>query len=372
MQIKDIAKPPKSLGFDPHRLKRLDDIVKSGIDEGLYPAASWVVLRHGMAASAGALGVINPAGTVQTPASADTIFDLASVTKSFTGTLLMQCIEEGRVQLMQTLASVLPEAAGSPTEHLTLRQLASHSSGLPPWKPLYKVTNRSVLEEILHTAPEKEPGTHYAYSDLGYILLGIIVSRLLGKPLDVIAKERIFDPIGMSTAGYNPPASLNPRIAATGHSRNREGEVIVGQVHDENAHGMGGVAGHAGIFASAVDLVRFALALQYPGVASHFSIQPILGAAAKRVSQHSLIDAAVGSHGVGWFLSPNPYLPPAELLSSRSFGHTGFTGTMFVVDPELDCTMILLTNRVYSPGDGGGVLRIRRLFINAALGSIVS
>jgi serine-type D-Ala-D-Ala carboxypeptidase len=372
MTISQLSKSPESLGFHAARIRRIAAIVKAGFEEGLYPAASWAVMRHGMVAASGAVGTINPAASTAATTTSNTVFDLASVTKSFTGILVTQCIEEGRVQLMQSLGSVLPEAKGLPTEHLTLRQLASHTSGLPAWKPLYKLPDKSILEEILHTSPEKEPGTHYTYSDLGYILLGTIVTRLLGKPLDVLVRERILQPIGMKTAGYNPPEALYPVIAATGHSRNREGAVIVGQVHDENAHALGGVAGHAGLFASLEDMVRLALSLQYPQMAAHCSIPPILSIAGKHLSQHSLIDASVGSHGIGWFLSPNPYLPPAELLSPRSFGHTGFTGTMFVVDPELDCTMILLTNRVYSPGDGGGVLRIRRLFINAALGSIMS
>ena len=370
--ISQISKSPEALGFHQGRLKRIEAIVKAGHEEGLNPAASWAVMRHGMVATSGATGIINPSAPIPTPTSSNTVFDLASITKSFTGVLFTQCIEEGRVQLMQSLGSVLPEAKGLPTEHLTLRQLASHTSGLPAWKPLYKLQDKRFLEDILHTSPEKEPGTHYAYSDLGYILLGIVITRLLGKPLDTLLNEHILKPLGMKTAGYNPPAVLNAKIAATGHSRNREGAVIVGQVHDENAHAMGGVAGHAGLFASLEDMVRFALSLQYPQMAAHCSIPPILSIAGKRVSQHSLVDTSVGSHGIGWFLSPNPYLPPAELLSPTSFGHTGFTGTMLVVDPEMDCTMILLTNRVYSPGDGGGVLRIRRLFINAALGSIMS
>ena len=161
-------------------------------------------------------------------------------------------------------------------------------------------------------------------------------------------------------------------IAATGHSRDREGETIIGIVHDENAHGLGGVAGHAGLFSTAPDICRFALALQYPASASHFGIPPVLGLAARRVSQQSLIENAhIGSNGVGWFVWPNPYLPLGDLLSHSSFGHSGFTGTLFLIDPEMDVTLILLTNRVYSPGDGAGVLKLRRQFVNVALGAIV-
>jgi CubicO group peptidase (beta-lactamase class C family) len=302
--------------------------------------------------------------------SIDTIFDMASITKSMTGILLMQSIEQGKLQLSQTVAALLPEAEKSPIAHTTLRQLATHTSGLPAWKPLYK--SRSPLDEILHTPLETEPNTKYTYSDLGYILIGEIVARANGMPLDRLAHEQIYAPLGMKNSGYNPDRSLYPMIAATGHSRDREGETIIGVVHDENAHGLGGVAGHAGLFSSAPDMCRFALALQYPSSASHFGIPPILGTAARRTSQHSLIaDSAVGSHGVGWFIWPNPYLPLGDLLSHSAFGHSGFTGTLLVVDPEMDVTLILLTNRVYYTGDGGGVLKLRRLFVNVALGAIV-
>src|SRR5207248_1497520 len=132
------------------------------------------------------------------------------------------------------------------------------------------------LEQILTTELTHEPGSIYIYSDLGYITLGIIVSRLFDAPLDGVAHDRIFQPLGMTRTGYRPDPALRPQIAVTAHSRDREGQQNIGEVHDENAHSMGGVSGHAGLFSCAPDMVRFALSFQYPTVAAHFGIPPVL------------------------------------------------------------------------------------------------
>lgn len=372
VNFKDLIKSPKALGFDPERLELLNTLMEQGMKDNLYPSAVYVVMRHGMIAAHGVFGNAQPDAMPPIPTTLDTIYDMASVTKSMTGTLLMQCVERGDLQLGWTVAGILPEAKNTPIGPITVRQLATHTSGLPAWKPLYKSKAPTALTEILETPLEAEPGAKYTYSDLGYITLGEIVTRVTGTPLDRLAHERIYKPLGMTRSGYKPDPSLRPYIAATGHARDREGQTIVGEVHDENAHGMGGVAGHAGLFSNAPDLVRFALSLQYPASAAHFDIPPVLGVAARHLSQHSLGDPKVGSHGVGWFIWPNPYLPPGDLLSPKAFGHTGFTGTLLMFDPEYDITLIMLTNRVYSPGDGAGVLRLRRLFTNVALGAIVA
>src|SRR5580658_5683351 len=169
MNLSDLIKPPKSLGFDSERLKSIDSLMVRGIEDKLYPAAVYVVMRHGMVAAHSAFGMAQPDAAPAVPATMDTIFDMASVTKSMTGTLLMQCIEQGKLQLSQTVAAILPEADNSPVANTTLRQLATHTSGLPAWKPLYK--SKTPLDEVLHTPLETEPNIKYTYSDLGYILI---------------------------------------------------------------------------------------------------------------------------------------------------------------------------------------------------------
>ena len=372
MKFGDLIRPATALGFDGDRLKLLDHLVTGGITDRLYPSAVYVVMRHGMVAAHGAFGHAQPDAAPPVVTATDTVFDIASLTKSFTGTVLMQAIQRGEILLSQPVSSLFPEATTSPIAHVTVRQLATHTSGLPAWKPLYKLPAGEVVNDILHTPTENEPGTHYTYSDLGYILLGTILSKLGGAPLNELAHKQIFAPLGMKDTGYLPDRHLHSRIAATAHSRDRVGVTNVGVVHDENANGLGGVAGHAGIFSTAEDLCRFAISLQYASTASHFGLPQLLGAAARRVSQHSLIvDEKVGSHGVGWFIWPNPYLLIGDLLSPAAFGHTGFTGTMLLFEPQLDVTLILLTNRVYMATDGGGgIIRLRRQFANIALGAV--
>ncbi len=367
MEMDTLTALPDSLGFDAERLRRVDALLERGIADGLFPAAVYVVLRHGKIAAQGAFGLAQPAADLPIPARLDTLFDMASLTKPMTATLLLQCVEEGRLHLGQRVADFLPEAAESPIGPIPLRQLASHVSGLPPWKPLYQTQAPSVLADILSTPLEAEPGTRYAYSDLGYILLGEILTRITGTPLDRLAQERIFTPLGMTRTGFCPDAALHPSIAATAHCSWRAGQILVGEVHDANAHSQGGVSGHAGLFSTAPDMVRFALALQ--GHTSE-TLPPLLSPLARRQAEANQIEPSIGGHSIGWFTVPNGMLPRGDLLSERAFGHTGFTGTLLLFDPAYDLALLLLTNRVYMPGDGLGVLRLRRLFVNIVAGAL--
>lgn len=371
--MENLVAAPKSLGLDPERLKRVDVVLEKGIAEGLYPAAVYVVLRHGMIAAQGAFGMAQPDSSPPVRARQDTIFDMASLTKTMTATLLLQCVERGQLHLGQTVADFLPEAKDAPVGPVSLRLLATHTSGLPPWKPLYKTEAASPLADILATPLTAEPGTHYAYSDLGYILLGEIVSRVTGTPLDRLAEEHIFHPLGMKDSGFLPDPALRPRIAATRHCPWRgEDKILIGEVHDANSHKLNGVAGHAGLFSTAPDMVRFALAFRHPQTAAHVGVPPVLGPLARHLAETSQIPASVGAHTIGWFAVGNGYLPQGDLLSARSFGHTGFTGTWLMFDPENDLTLLLLTNRVYANNDGTAFLRMRRPFANLVAGAILS
>ena len=162
------------------------------------------------------------------------------------------------------------------------------------------------------------------------------------------------------------------RIAATAHHTDGQTQINIGEVHDENALGMGGVAGHAGLFSTAPDLVRFALAYQFPTVAAHMGIPPVLGILARKVAQTVQCDPKVGSHGVGWFVWPSGYLPTGELLSEHCYGHTGFTGTMILFDPVNDLCIILLTNRVVSKSDGSAFLALRHPLSNIIGGALIA
>lgn len=370
MSLKEILTNPEAVGYDKPHLKYAEDLLSNGVQNGIFPAATYMVLRHGMVLAQGAYGVPQPSTKPPTPATIDTVFDLASITKTFTATLLLQSIEEGKILLNSTVEDHITEANGTPIAPLTIKQLATHTSGLPAWKALYKRTKGSALNEILATPLEKTPGTHYAYSDLGYILLGEILSRLHSKPLDTLVKQRICDPLGMKNSGFRPPVSQRPHIAATANCPMREGKILLGEVHDANSHSMGGVSGHAGMFSNAPDMARYAVALCYPEIARHLNIPPLLGNLARRLMQHSQIEESIGGHSIGWFTPPNGYLPRGDLLSLHTFGHTGFTGTMLMFDMDNEIAILLLTNRVYMPNDGKESLRVRRLFANAIAGAL--
>jgi CubicO group peptidase (beta-lactamase class C family) len=359
--VEDVA----AQGFDAERLQRLHALVERGVTEGMYPAAVYRVMHAGRIVAQGALGMAQPDSDPPRATTMETVFDMASISKPFAATLLLQCVERGDLHLGQPIGDFLPEAGESPVGKLSLRQIATHVSGLPPWRPLYQGTN--ALEQIFATPLDHEPGTHYAYSDLGYILLGEIVARVGGKPLDVLAQERIFTPLGMTRTTYCPPTDWHPQIAATANCGWRKDRILVGEVHDANAHSLGGVSGHAGLFSNVPDLTRFALALQYPLRAKSYGIPPVLATLTRRLAKQSQIAPEIGGHSIGWFTPPNGMLPCGDLLSPNTYGHTGFTGTLLMFDPIDQITLMLLTNSVYTLKPG--LLTLRRLFANAVAGA---
>jgi len=370
MNVKGLIKPPAALGFRSDHLDRSRELLEKGLKDELYSCAVYCIMRHGMIVAHGAMGNAQLDASPPIAAVFDTIFDMASVTKSMTGAMIMQCVEEGRLRLSNTVGRLLPDSEGKPLAKVTVRQLATHTSGLPAWLPLYK-SKEPVLDQILAAGLKTEPGTNYTYSDLGYITLGKILEKVTSTPLEQLVQERICRPLGMKDSGYRPDSSLRPRIAATAHYVDGKAQIFIGEVHDENALGMNGVAGHAGFFSTAPDLARFALSYQFPTVAAHMGIPPVLGMLARKVAQTIQCDPKVGSHGIGWFVTPSGYLPSGELLSDKCYGHTGFTGTMIMFDPVNDLCVILLTNRVVSKSDGSAFLSLRHPFANIIGGALV-
>jgi len=370
----DLLDMPKDLGFDAERLRRADALIARGVEDRLYTAAVYAILRHGRIAAYGAFGHPQPDVEQPQPTTIDTIFDMASISKTITATLLLHCVEDGRVHLKQLVQVHLPEALDTPVGKLTLFQLVTHTSGLPPWKAVDEAA--TPLAAIMGATLDAEPGSQYAYSDLGYILLGIILERILQSTIDVLAQEMIFAPLGMTRTCYNPlvslPVSLQSAIAATAHGETAKSEPSVGLVHDPNARSMGGAAGHAGLFSCAPDMVRFSLALMYPEQAVQRGLPALLGPLARRLATERQTDPAVGGHSIGWFTVPNGYLPRGDLLSERTFGHSGFTGTLLMHDPQTSSTVLLLTNRVYyaAENDGSAFLRMRPLLANLVASAI--
>jgi len=297
-----------------------------------------------------------------------TIYDVASLSKPVvTTTLVAMQVAAGRLQLDTPIATYLPEWASGPNlewrRNVTLRHLLTHTSGLPPHKPYYQMskgkvgspqTRREVLAKIFSEPLTSEPGKQSSYSDLGFILLGEIVERMTGESLDRLARARIFTPLGMRDSLYNPAKSLRARIAPTENDAAFRKRLVHGEVHDENAWAMGGVAGHAGLFSTAADLAAFCQMLLNGGLYAH---QRILGR--NTIEQFTSRQAlAGGTRALGWTV-PTEDSSSGRYFSARSYGHTGFSGTSIWIDPEKELFVVLLTNRVYPTRENEKIAQVR-------------
>jgi serine-type D-Ala-D-Ala carboxypeptidase len=353
--------------MDAVRLAIAAQRVGDACRERVCTAAVLLAARHGVTVHLSAFGETASGA----PAGADAVFDLASLTKPVAAAALLTLVEDGAVCLSAAVREWLPDAENGPLADVSIRHLATHTSGLPPWRALHDVEGGrpAMLSAILSAPLETPPGTRYAYSDLGYLLIGEIVERASGHPLEQYVRQRLLEPLRMSDTGYQPGAALRPRIAPTANCPVRPGATLVGEVHDANAFAYGGIAGHAGLFGTAPDLANLMAALS-PGAPS--GTPRVLGPCSLRLARTSQIPAALGGQSIGWFTSPNPMLPRADLLGDTAFGHTGFTGTMVVCDPELGLTIILLTNRVVNPADNAAVARLRRCVVNAVASAVAA
>ncbi|MGH3715785.1 MAG: serine hydrolase [Micromonosporaceae bacterium] len=299
----------------------------------------------------------------------DSIFDMASVSKLFCTVVALQLVERGQLDLDATVASYIPEFAVNGKGAITVRQLFTHTSGMRPFIALYSQypTPEARIAAVYASTlqPGASPGNQYIYSDLGLITLGKITEKLTGKPLDQLVAERITGPLGMTDTMYNPPAELKPRIAATEEQPWAGRPLIHGEVHDENAWSLGGVAGHAGIFSTAADLAVFCQMLLNGGV---YGARRILAADTVRaalVNYNAHLEPRFGEsdRGLGFELHKHWYMGP--LASPVGFGHTGYTGTSLSIDPIAHSFVIFLSNRVHPSRTWGGNNQSRRAMTRA-------
>ena len=289
----------------------------------------------------------------------DTIFDLASVTKTFTTIAVMQQVEAGRVDLDEPVATYLPAFAENGKDDVTIRHLLTHTGGLPAWLPLYSAypTVEERLAAVLAVKPTAEPGEAYVYSDLGLITLGLVVEEVTGRPLDAVIARRHHpaaadDRTRCSTRRRDWSTGSRPPRPSPGPDR----PMIRGEVHDENAWSLGGVAGHAGLFSTAHDLAVLGRTLLNGGRYGHARILEADTVRAMLVNENA--EFPEDSHGLGFELDQRWYMD--GLSTPVTFGHTGFTGTSVVIDPMSDSFVILLTNRVHPSRDWGSNNPARR------------
>ncbi|MFE7596103.1 serine hydrolase [Streptomyces sp. NPDC057494] len=284
----------------------------------------------------------------QLPMTEDTVFDLASVSKLFTSILAVQQIERGALELEARVTAYLPEFGGGGKQDVTVRQLLTHTSGFRSWIPLYREPTREGKQRLLwaETLPNP-PGSAYLYSDLNLISLQLILEEITGRGLDTLLHDEITAPLGMHRTRFNPPLSWRPEIAATEDARppwsGLDRGMVWGEVHDENAHSLGGVAGHAGIFSRAWDLAILARTLLNGGA---YGRARILSPASVELMFTDFNTAFPGDeHGLGFELYQHWYM--GAMATPRTAGHTGFTGTSLVLDPTTDAFLVVLGNSVH-------------------------
>ncbi len=286
------------------------------------------------------------------PARPDTLFDLASMTKLFTSIAAVQLISAGRIGLDTPVAQYIPAFAANGKGGITIRNLLTHTSGLPadPDPSLCDyATDDQRWAAVYAVRPFAPPGTAYLYSDMNMMTLGKVIETVAGQPLDRVIAQRVTQPLGMTDTMFNPPASLRPRIAAEEYQPWTGRGIVWGTVHDENAYCVGGVSGHAGLFSTAHDLAILAQTLLNGGRYAHTAILP---PDAVRTLFTDYNQAFPGdSHGLGFELDQRFYMD--ALSSPVSAGHTGYTGTSIVIDPLSDSFVILLTNRVHPSRNWG-------------------
>lgn len=284
----------------------------------------------------------------QIPMAEDTVFDLASVSKLFTSILAVQQIERGALELEEKVAAYLPEFGGAGKQDITIRQLLTHTSGFRAWIPLYNApTYEEKLQLIWKEAPLNPPGSAYLYSDLNLISLQLVLEEVTGRPLDTLLHDEVTAPLGLHHTRYNPPASWKPKIAATEDARRPwsglERGLVWGEVHDENAFSLGGVAGHAGVFSRAWDLAVLGRTLLNGGA---YGRVRILRPESVELMFTDFNTAFPGDeHGLGFELYQHWYM--GAMATPRTAGHTGFTGTSLVLDPTTDSFLVVLGNSVH-------------------------
>jgi CubicO group peptidase (beta-lactamase class C family) len=296
-----------------------------------------------------------------------TLWDLASLTKVVALTsAMLQLTEAGKVDLDAPVARYVPEWKGGDKDRVTIRQLLTHSSGLPAWRPLYKEaeTPSDALALIYATPLDTVPGARMVYSDLGVILLGQVVERVSGEPFAKFVTSHVFEPLGMRETMFLPPTELRERIAPTEIDPWRQRH-LRGEVHDENAFALGGIAAHAGLFSTAHDLERLARA--YLNLGTLDGVRVFSAEAIERFT--TVQDARLSNRALGWE-TPNGTNSAGHLMSNRAFGHTGFTGTSLWIDPGHNVFVLLLSNRVNPTREHRGIGAVRVALADAALSII--
>lgn len=362
---------PEEVGLDHNKLFEIDDIINEAIRDSVFPGAVVGIVKDGVLAYNQGYGYQD---YTKTEAVRDTdVYDVASITKVMATTAsTMKLIDEDKLSLDDRISDFFSEFDTDDKREITIRDILLHQTGLPPFR-VYVDSLRSrdeIIEAIKNEPLTYEPGTKYVYSDLGMILLAEIIHEVSGLPLDTYSRNELFFPMNMYSTFYNPSLNsswLTRRIAPTEIDTVFGRGLVQAQVHDERAYFMDGVAGHAGLFSSSIDIAKFSTMLLNDGVYSgrHYLKPETVRLFTTEQSEHS-------GRGLGFDRkSKEGFSTAGSLASEDTFGHLGFTGTSFWIDREKNMAVILLTNRTFpNRSYGKTISRIRARVADAAYSAI--
>jgi CubicO group peptidase (beta-lactamase class C family) len=360
------------------RLARVDKIIREAIERKDFPGAVILVVRKGKTVWRKAFGYSQWIPEF-VPMEVSKIFDMASITKPVaTATSVMMLVEQGRFRLWDKVKEFVPEFVAyagedeKPGEDARLWHLLTHTSGLPPYadaedlkdKYGYPITLESMTGHIARLEKLNPPGKEFHYSCLGFITLSYIVKKVTGETVAQFARENIFEPLGMKHTFYTPSEEFLPLCVPT---QVYNGKPLIGVVHDPLARLLGGISGNAGLFSTADDLAIFArMMLNHGSVNGKRILSPL---AADRMTEIYRI-ADFAGRGFGWDLESDYSTNQGDLFGPNAFGHTGYTGTSLVIDPDSETIVIFLTNSVH-PEDKGDIVSMRSRVANVVAGSIL-
>jgi serine-type D-Ala-D-Ala carboxypeptidase len=342
-------------------------ILEKAVAARAFPGCSLAVTVSGELVAHKALGgfTYDPTSPEVTTAS---IFDLASLTKVVATTAMAMILyERGLLDLEAAVTAILPEFAGglgdndSRRREVTLRMLLAHSSGLPAYEKLFlrAKTREDLLQAAFATPLAAVPGARVEYSDIGFMILGVVLERLSDESLDVFCQREIFGPLGTAHTTFNPTQALKDSIPPTADDSTFRHRIIQGEVQDENASVLGGMAGHAGLFSTAEDLAIFAHAMLNGGY-------PILRSSTIELFSRRESAPEGTSQALGWD-TPSAPSQSGKYFSPGSFGHLGYTGTSLWIDPERQLSISLLTNRTWPDCQNQAIKQVRPVFHDAVI-----
>ena len=342
-------------------------VLTHGCEQRAFPGAAFAVARNGNTILQGVVGRFTYDEGAE-DVTLSTIFDIASVTKVVaTTSMAMLLYERSQLNLRQPIVELLPEFDGKDKRRraVTVEMLLAHASGLPAYEKLFlQAKGRDALLRCAFQVPlEKDPGTHAEYSDIGFILLGELLERIAEETLDVFCSREVFAPLRMRSTCFRPKSELRSSIPPTRNDQDFRHRIVQGEVHDENASVMGGVSGHAGLFANTAELMHFSATMLGLGT-QLFRSETIQTFTPRQNTPPGT------SRALGW---DTPSFPSqsGKHFSPRSFGHLGYTGTSLWIDAERKIAVALLTNRTWPDNQSQLIKQVRPAFHDAVMEEVL-